>query len=155
MTALAYATELKLASGWNNTAGYSPITALLDSDSIPMILPSPFEGFTLGPRKARLSRRTYDISSPFQAWTFDGVSIRQLYLLRENYEQMNEGKVTVRIPYIDGSFDDYNAQITVPNGWETMKNSKTGNGLFTPGSYRANWLDNVVIGFNLIETASA
>lgn len=159
MALITYASELQIASGWNNTAGYSLVTALTDSDSIPFVLPHPFTNRSRGIAKPRLSRRVDYISNLIATWVFPHMTLKQLDYLRTTYYDANDSKVTIRTitnNVNSTSFDDYNAYISLPQGLpEVLSNDTlTGVGVVHPGNYLANWVPNIVIGFAIDGTSS-
>lgn len=156
MAIIAYDGELKIATGWDNTAGYTVITSLTDSDSVPYALPTPFTGMTLGRRRARLSLRAYDTDNKAVVWVFPGLSMKQLDKLYDDYQAVNDAKVTIRTWFRGIGFDDFNARIVVPETIGEMLQSLTGVATYKPnsgGSHKANWLP-TNIGFNIEGTAS-
>ena len=154
MTAINYATELQIASGHDNAAGLTLITSIVDSDSIPFNLPAPFRGLAQGMEDPTLSRQLATIDSKVRIWWFQGITVRQLYKLANDYLNSNSSAVTVRTLDFDGTFTNFNAYISLKQAWAEMMNSVTGNGIMTPGNYRANWLDNVPVAFNIVGEAS-
>lgn len=157
MSHIEYDGELQLAAGYDNTAGYDVITALLDDDSVPFPLPNPLVNFSLGTARPTLARRA--VLSPNKAllWTFPAMSIKGWYVLYNDYYSANNSAVTVRSVELDGSFEDFNANIVIPLQWQEFLVSDNGAGTYKPiggGSHKANWLANVPVAFNVVGTAS-
>lgn len=154
MSIISYSTELKIASGFDNTAGYSLITDLTDSDSIPYTLPSPYAGAIRGIVKPTLSRRVIFNSSAVYKWTFPYMTIKQLEKLYDDYYNSNASAVTVRTVQIDGTVADLNAYISVPLQIDVMANNTAGIGAIRPGNYVSNYIQDVVVGFSIVGTAT-
>lgn len=155
MAIISYASELKIATSWDNTAGYSLITDVTDGDSIPFLLPLPYVGRSRGILKPRLSRRVDYIAEDTALWTFPFMSIKQLDTLFTTYYNANDSKVTVRTITSAGGFADYNAYISIRVELQGMAgDGRLGIGTVSAGNYTANWLADVVVGFAIDGTAS-
>lgn len=153
MTTIAYSTELKIATGWNNTAGYALITAEVDSDSIPFVLPMPIQARSRGRAKPRLSGRVDLISNDIAVWRFGVMTIKQWDYLYTTYYSANDSKVTVRTVTAAGGFSNYNAYIALPFDIPADLDA-TGIGLGSYKGNKANWIQNVNISFRLEGAAS-
>lgn len=157
MAHIEYDGALQLAAGYDNTAGYDVITTLTDSDSVSYTLPNPLRGSTLGVLRPTLARRAVLKSNRAITWTFKGMSIKGWYKLYDDYFTVNDSAVTVRSVDLDGSFEDFNANIVIPMNWEAFLVTENGVGIYKPpngGSQKANFLDGIWVTFNIVGTAS-
>lgn len=154
MSKLEYASELKIAAGWDNTAGYDLITDLTDSDSIPFTLPTPFEGMSRGITEPLLSGAIDHTDDLLLVWTFRTITIKQWYYLYSTYFNVNDSKVTVRSVSPLGTFVDYNAYMGMPINISQMLGSPDGYSTRIPGNYPANRTDMMKVSFNVQGTAS-
>lgn len=148
MTAIVYESVLRIASGWDNEAGYSLVTALADSDSINYLAPSPLPLRRRGQLLPRHSGRLYRQSSINYIWQWQYITLKQIYKLDNDYQQTNDGKVTIRTIGYDNAVTNVNAYINFdPDAYALADNLNGIGAITTQQDSKSNWIENFNVSF--------